>query len=232
MQRLVQKGIPVAVTVKSLTGIKQTAASLSEDLAARIREDILSGKLKDRSKLTEQTICDQYKVSRTPVREALSKLEVEGLVESIPNRGAFVRGLSQQDMADILTMREIYEVQAVRWAVERITDEEMDELEENFEFMEFYTMKNDIEKMLNINRSFHQMIYRASHNRMLVQLLSAYQNYIRHDTGALSHTEDYLQTVLNEHRRIFLAIRERNEEEAIRAMTDHMHHSVRRHRGE
>lgn len=218
-----------AVTVKGLTGIKQTATSLPEDLAARIRDDILSGRLQDGSKLTEQTICDKYKVSRTPVREALSKLEVEGLVESIPNRGAFVRALSEQDIADIMTMRKIYEIQAVRWAVERITDEELDELEENFEFMEFYTMKNDIDKMLNINRSFHRMIYSASHNRMLAQLLSAYQNYIRHDTTQLSQTEDYLRTVLEEHRQIFLAILSRDQEAAVAAMEEHMNNSIRRH---
>ena len=219
----------MAVTVKSLSGIKQTTASLSEDLAARIREDILSGRLIDGRKLTEQTICDQYKVSRTPVREALSKLEVEGLIENIPNRGAFIRGLSRQDIADIMTMRKIYEIQAVRWAVERITDEEMDELEENFEFMEFYTLKNDIEKMLNINRSFHRMIYSASHNRMLAQLLSSYQNYIRHAAASLSRTEDYLQTVLGEHRKIFLAIRERDADAAVAAMESHMNNSIRRH---
>ena len=207
-----------AVTIKGLSGIKQATSSLSEDLAARIRDDILSGKLPDGSKLTEQTVCDKYKVSRTPVREALSKLEVEGLIENIPNRGAFIRGLSQQDISDIMTMRKIYEIQAVRWAVERITDDELDELEENFEFMEFYTMKNDIDKMLNINRSFHQMIYRASHNRMLAQLLSSYQNYIRHDPSSLSRTEDYLQTVLSEHRQIFLAIRSRDQEAAVAAM--------------
>ena len=219
----------MAVTIKGLSGIKQTASSLSDDLAARIRDDILSGRLHDGSKLTEQTICDKYKVSRTPVREALSKLEVEGLIENIPNRGAFVRGLSEQDIADIMTLRKIYEIQAIRWAVQRITEEEMDELEENFEFMEFYTLKNDIDKMLNINRSFHQMIYRASHNRMLAQLLSSYQTYIRHDASALSHTEDYLNTVLEEHKQIFLAIRERNEEAAVAAMEAHMNSSIRRH---
>jgi DNA-binding GntR family transcriptional regulator len=218
-----------AVTIKGLSGIKQATSSLSEDLAARIRDDILSGKLPDGSKLTEQTVCDKYKVSRTPVREALSKLEVEGLIENIPNRGAFIRGLSQQDISDIMTMRKIYEIQAVRWAVERITDDELDELEENFEFMEFYTMKNDIDKMLNINRSFHQMIYRASHNRMLAQLLYSYQNYIRHDASSLSRTEDYLQTVLSEHRQIFLAIRSRDQEAAVAAMESHMDNSIRRH---
>ena len=126
-------------------------------------------------------------------------------------------------------MRKIYEIQAVRWAVERITDEELDELEENFEFMEFYTMKNDIDKMLNINRSFHQMIYRASHNRMLAQLLSSYQNYIRHDSAALARADDYLQTVLDEHRQIFLAIVSRDQEAAVTAMESHMDNSIKRH---
>ena len=219
-----------AVTVKGLSGIKQASSSLSEDLAGRIRDDILSGKLPNGSKLTEQTVCDKYKVSRTPVREALSKLEVEGLVENIPNRGAFIRGLSAQDVSDIMTMRKIYEIQAVRWAVERITDDELDELEENFEFMEFYTMKNDIDKMLNINRSFHQMIYRASHNRMLAQLLSSYQNYIRHDSASLARADDYLQTVLDEHRQIFLAIVSRDQEAAVAPMESHMDNSIRRHK--
>ncbi|MEG0662227.1 MAG: GntR family transcriptional regulator, partial [Anaerovoracaceae bacterium] len=157
----------MAVTVKNLSGVKTTAVSLSTDLSIRLKEDILSGRLKKDRKLTEQAICDEYKVSRTPVREALVQLEMEGLVESIPNRGAFVVGLSPQDKEDILTLRKIYEIQATRWAIERITDEEMEELEENFDFMEFYTMKKDIDKMLNINQIFHQMIYKSSHNRML-----------------------------------------------------------------
>lgn len=220
----------MAVTVKNLSGVRRASASLAVDLSLRIKEDILTGALKDGSKLTEQTVCDKYRVSRTPVREALAKLEVEGLIETIPNRGAFVRGLSAQDLEDIFTLRRIYEVQAVTWAVERITDEEMDELEENFEFMEFYTMKGDVEKMLNINRSFHRMIYRAAHNRMLMQLLSSYQSYVRHDPGSLAEETDYLATVLEEHRQIFLAIRARDKEAAAHAMGVHLDHSAIRHR--
>ena len=73
------------------------------------------------------------------------------------------------------------------------------------------------------------MIYSASHNRMLAQLLSSYQNYIRHDAASLSRTEDYLQTVLGEHRKIFLAIRERDADAAVVAMESHMNNSIRRH---
>jgi len=218
------------ITKNDLTGVKTTAAPLSTDLFNRIKEDILSGKLKKDHKLIEQSICDEYKVSRTPVREALLQLEMEGLVQMIPNRGAYVLGLTARDMDDMFILRKIYEIQAVRWAIERITDEEMAQLEETFDFMEFYTMKNDVEKMLNINVNFHQTIYKASHNRMLQHLLASYQAYIRHGRRQLDEKEEYLQTVLKEHRDIFQAFIDKDVEAGVRAMEVHMDHSKARHR--
>lgn len=218
------------ITKNDLTGVKTTAAPLSTDLFNRIKEDILSGKLKKDQKLVEQSICDEYKVSRTPVREALLQLEMEGLVQMIPNRGAYVLGLSVRDMDDMFILRKIYEVQAVRWAIQRITDEEMAQLEETFDFMEFYTMKNDVEKMLNINVNFHQTIYQASHNRMLQHLLSSYQAYIRHGRRDFDEKDEYLQTVLKEHRDIFQAFIDKDVEAGVRAMEIHMDHSKARHR--
>ncbi|MGI6737590.1 MAG: GntR family transcriptional regulator [Anaerovoracaceae bacterium] len=220
----------MAVTVKNLSGIRTTRVSLAVDLAVRLKEDILSGRLKKDDKLTEQAVCEAYQVSRTPVREALFSLEAEGLVKIIPNRGAFVVGLSAREMEDIFTLRRLNEVQAVRWAIERITDDEMDELEENFEFMEFYTMKKDLEKMLNINVNFHRMIYRASHNRMLSQLLTSYQIYVRHMPTIDLDRETYLNTLLEEHRRIFSAFRSGDAEAGALAMEDHMRRSRERHR--
>ena len=179
-------------------------APLSSVLFSRIQKDILTGDIRPGEKLTEQRICDRYKVSRTPVREALRQLEKESLIENIPNRGAFVIGFTNQDIIDMFELRSTYEVQAVRWAVERITDDEMEALEETFEFMEFYTMKKDIEKMLNININFHQNIYKASHNRMLVNTLSSYQLYVKYTNNFdYDDPEEYLETVLEEHRKIF-----------------------------
>lgn len=218
------------ITKNDLTGVKTTAAPLSTDLFNRIKEDILSGELKKDQKLIEQSICDEYKVSRTPVREALLQLEMEGLVEMIPNRGAYVLGLSARDMDDMFILRKIYEVQAVRWAIDRITDEEMAQLEETFDFMEFYTMKNDVEKMLNINVNFHQTIYQASHNRMLQHLLASYQAYIRHGSRQFDEKEEYLETVLKEHRDIFQAFINKDVEAGVLAMEVHMDHSKARHR--
>ncbi len=198
-------------------------APLSSVLFSRIQKDILTGDIRPGEKLTEQRICDRYKVSRTPVREALRQLEKESLIENIPNRGAFVIGFTNQDIIDMFELRSTYEIQAVRWAVERITDDEMEALEETFEFMEFYTMKKDIEKMLKININFHQNIYKASHNRMLVNTLSSYQLYVKYTNNFdYDDPEEYLETVLEEHRKIFEAIKNKDEEAAAAAMKEHM----------
>ena len=199
---------------------------LSSSLFTQLQTDILTGVIKSGEKLTEQKICEKYNVSRTPVREALRQLEMDGLVESIPNRGTFVIGFSAQDIEDMYQLRKIYEVQAVRWAIERISKDELDQLEETFEFMEFYTMKHDREKMLNINTYFHQLIYRASHNRMLQHLLASYQVYLRHIRKVTQpNTDEYLATVLEEHRAIFEAFKNRDIEAGAKAMEIHMDNS-------
>ena len=197
-------------------------APLSNSLLGKLQKDILTGKLKPGDKLTEQELCKAYGVSRTPVREALRQLEADGLVENILNRGAFVVGMSEQDYEDMFELRKAYEVQAVKWAIERITEEEMDRLEETFEFMEFYTLRNDIDKMLTINSGFHQVIYEASHNRMLKKLLSSYQNYLKYKGIESAYDDDYLTTVLEEHRAIFKAFKDKDVKAGTLAMEMHI----------
>ena len=197
-------------------------APLSNSLLGKLQKDILTGKLKPGDKLTEQELCIAYGVSRTPVREALRQLEADGLVENILNRGAFVVGMSEQDYEDMFELRKAYEVQAVKWAIERITEEEMDRLEETFEFMEFYTLRNDIDKMLTINSGFHQVIYEASHNRMLKKLLSSYQNYLKYKGIESAYDDDYLTTVLEEHRAIFKAFKDKDVKAGTLAMEMHI----------
>lgn len=201
---------------------------ISTNLYLQLQKDILTGKLKNGQKLTEQVICEEYNVSRTPVREALRQLESDGLVENILNRGCFVVGLSLQDFEDMFELRKIYEIQAVKWAIERITEEEMDALDETFEFMEFYTLRNDIDKMLTINEGFHQIIYEASHNRMLQQFCSSYQTYMKYLRKDEEYPDDYLATVLEEHRQIFKAFIEKDVEAGAEAMERHIGNSKKR----
>ena len=130
---------------------------------------------------------NEYNVSRTPVREAFRLLEQEGLITMIPNRGAFVTGFSDQDIADMYDMRKDYEVLAFEWAIKRITDEELAEIRNSYELMEFYTHKKEFEKSAEQNIHFHELIYKASHNRLLTKILTSYQYY----TKQLQYSENF-----------------------------------------
>ena len=202
--------------------MKMSSQPLSGSLYHELRKDILQGRFQRGEKLTEQALCETYQMSRTPVREALRQLELEGLIEAIPNRGAFVIGLSQQDIRDLYEMRKEYEILAVRWAIERITPEGLAQLEETFEFMEFYTMKKEAEKMLNINSKFHELIYEAAGNRILYHALSTYQAYIKQTKKNSTYVDGYLEQVLAEHKAIYEAFKARDPEAGAAAVTAHM----------
>ena len=213
------------------TELENNNAPLSESLLGKLQRDILTGEFKPGKKLTEQELCSRYMVSRTPVREALKQLETDGLVENILNRGAFVVGMSDQDYEDMFELRKIYEIQAVKWAIERISEEEMEKLEETFEFMEFYTLRNDIDKMLTINTGFHQVIYEASHNRQLKKLLSSYQNFVKYKNAESVYDDDYLQSVLEEHRAIVKAFVDKDVKAGAQALERHMNKTKERRCG-
>ena len=94
--------------------------SLGGHVFQKIREGILNGKYKENDELRENTIGKELGVSRTPVREALRQLELEGLVAIVPNRGAYVTGISRKDIWDIYVMRSMLEGLCARWAAENI----------------------------------------------------------------------------------------------------------------
>ena len=137
-------------------------------------------------------------------------------------------GFSEQDYEDLFDLRKAYEIQAVKWAIERITDDEMDRLEETFEFMEFYTMRGDLDKMLVINAGFHQVIYEASHNRMLRKTLMSYQTFLKYQGLNSIYGPNYLTTVLEEHRAIFKAFTDRDVKAGAEAMERHINRAKER----
>lgn len=203
----------------------RSALPLSANLYHEIRADILSGEIPDNSKLTEQAVCKKYNVSRTPVREAFRQLETDGLIEYIPNRGAFVKGLSRRDISDLFDLRTLFEIQAVEWAIKRMSSEEIEALRETLEFMEFYTLRNDIDKVLMFNSQFHNIIYEGTNDRMLQKTLSTYQTYLKHSAPSRTYSADQLNQILEEHRAIFNAVDSKNSAAGRKAMELHMNQS-------
>ena len=156
--------------------------SLGSRVFQRLREDILSGKYKEHDELRENTLGKELGVSRTPVREALRQLELEGLVTIIPNKGAYVTGISSKDIRDIYILRSMLEGLCARWATEHITEEQLDELEEVILLSEFHMKKvsgNNADQVTDLDGKFHKILYEASDSRILSHVLMDFHKYVQ-----------------------------------------------------
>ena len=202
--------------------------SLTDEIADIIRDRILKGEYKIGEKIKETQIASELKVSRTPIREAFKQLENEGLIDYIPNRGCFAKGFTKQDIEDIYAVRKALEILCVEWAVSRITEDEIHNLQDQCDLMEFYTVRQDEKKVLEINTGFHEIIYNATGSRFMAQVLRSYKEYIDQTRKALYYEPDYLDEILAEHRAILVAIKNRNVEEGKAAMSKHLDGSKRR----
>jgi len=196
--------------------------SLTNLIFEKIRDDILNDRYKLGDKLIEAKLANELRVSRTPVREALKQLELDGLVESIPNRGVIVKGLTEQDIYDIYSVRISIESIAAELAVERMTDDDIKDLEEIVDLMEFFTFKNDPEKIFDLNTQFHEKIYMGTKSRYLEHILKDFQIFIKSTRLESLKSEGRLEVALKEHRMILEAFKTRNKEDAKKYITLHV----------
>ena len=192
----------------------------------RIREDILAGKYHENEELKEATIGAEYGVSRTPVREALRQLELEGLVKIIPNKGAYVTGISDKDTRDIYVIRSYLEGLAARWACEHISEAEIESLEEVVYLSEFHAKKKHYEQLVELDNKFHESIYRASGSKILEHQLTTFHQYLeRFRKKSLKIEERALQSN-GEHLAILEAIRNREGDLAEKLAHEHIMHAI------
>ncbi len=196
--------------------------SLRGKVFIQLQNDILNGLYQPGDNLIETKLSEELGVSRTPIREAIRQLELEGLVHSIPNKGAIVKGISSQDVEDIYTIRMLIEGLAARWAAEKITCEELKELKEVVELEEFYTLKNDVDHLLQFDSRFHDIIFKASKSKTLMHTLSTFHHYVQRARNASLNNPERARMVLEEHKAILQAIMEHDAEKAERLTTLHV----------
>ena len=137
-----------------------------------LRQAILSGQLQPGERLMEIHLAKQLGVSRTPVREAIRKLELEGLVSTIPRRGAVVAEITRTDMEDVLEVRHALEDLAVRRASENMSEEQLNELKKASARFEECVRKDDLRASAQADEEFHEIISEATGNRRLLQILN------------------------------------------------------------
>lgn len=188
----------------------------------KIREDILSGKYKEHEELKEVAIGEELGVSRTPVREAFRQLELEGLIKIVPNKGAYVTGITTKDVQDIYMIRSLLEGLCARWATEHITPDQMDEMEENVYLAEFHASKGHLDQMAELDNRFHDILYEACDSKMLEHLLKDFHAYVLRVRKKTLASEQRSNASNNEHRKIMEAIKAKDADTAEQVAHQHM----------
>lgn len=201
--------------------------SLSARVFHILREEILSGKYRPDEELKEKTIGEELGVSRTPVREALRQLELEGLVSIIPNRGAYVVGISQKDIRDIYEIRSRLEGLCARWAAACVTKEQIDELEENVYLADFHARKENYEQVVELDSRFHEILYTASGSEKLRHILLDFHHYAERSRKITLADPERAAKSNEEHRRIVEALKLHDEEQAEKLANEHIMSTIR-----
>ena len=188
----------------------------------KLRDDILSGKYEENEELKEVAIGEELGVSRTPVREAFRQLELEGLIQIIPNKGAYVTGITEKDVKDIYMIRSLLEGLCARWATEHITREQMEEMEENIYLSKFHAQKGHLEQLAELDNRFHDIMYEACNSKMLEHQLKDFHQYVLRVRQRTLATNTRGRASNEEHRQIMEAIKAKDADLAEKLANQHM----------
>ncbi|MDO5422305.1 MAG: GntR family transcriptional regulator [Eubacteriales bacterium] len=192
-----------------------------------LRQAILRGELQPGERLMEIQLAQRLGVSRTPVREAIRKLELEGLVLMIPRRGAVVAEITKQDLEDVLEVRAALEELAVKDACDHITEDQLQELKKAANEFKRTLEGTDLVACAQADINFHEIIYSATNNRRLVQMLNNLREQMyRYRMENLKDKRTH-KTLVEEHDAIRRALKKHDKEKAGAAINIHIENQKR-----
>ena len=196
-------------------------SSLADQVFERLETDILTGKYAKGTIVTEGMLSEDLQVSRTPVREAMSRLEQEHLVKTT-NKGIEILSITLEDAMIIYEIREKIEGLAAAACARNITDEQIEELREIVDLQEFYSTKEDTEKVKTYDSLFHKKIYEFAGSPVYYDILSPIHNKIQKFRKAVLSSKSNAKNSCEEHRHLFEAIAARDEKKAQELMDVHV----------
>ena len=192
-----------------------------------LRQAILKGELEPGERLMEIQLAERLGVSRTPIREAIRKLELEGLVIMIPRKGAEVADITEKSLRDVLEVRKALEELAVQLACEKITQEELEELEKAGEnFKKVLNRSKDITEVAEADVRFHDVIYMATDNHKLIHLLNKLREQMYRYRVEYLKNPDVHEQLTQEHEEIVYHIKRREKVEATAVTCQHIDNQV------
>ena len=206
--------------------IEHTTISLADQVFDHLENDILSGKYRRGEILTESKLSAELGVSRTPIREALRRLEQEHIIEE-SGKGSVVIGINEKDLEDIFMIRKSLECQVAALAAKNRTEEQLKQLREALEFQEFYLNKKDPDQIKLMDSRFHETLYKLSGSTAfydtLVPLHKKIQKYRRASVANSSRAE----ASVAEHRKIYEAIEAKNTALAAKYASEHVENAYK-----
>ena len=195
---------------------------LREVVYETLREAIRTGALPPGERLMEIQLAEELGVSRTPVREAIRKLELERFVVMLPRRGPYVANLSLKDINEVFEIRAALDGLAAGLAAERITEEELELMERLLVEIAEHIDQRDNQKIVEADEAFHDILYRASRNERLVGIIYNLREQFTRFRSVSINYPGRLQNTLEEHRQLVEAIAQRNAETAQQKAREHI----------
>lgn len=187
-----------------------------------LREAILKGELKPGERLMELQLASKLGVSRTPIREAIRMLELEGLAVTIPRKGAEVAKMTEKDMEDVLQIRKALDALAVQLACDKMTEQQLRMLKLAMKNFEESTRSKDVKKVAQADVEFHDVIYKAADNPKLMTLLNNLREQIYRYRVEYLKDESAYPNLITEHQQIYDALERKDKEAVVEAMSVHV----------
>lgn len=187
-----------------------------------LRDAILKGELEPGERLMELDLAEKLGVSRTPIREAIRKLELEGLVKMAPRKGAEVAEITLDDLTDVLEVRKNLEDLAVELSCKKSTSEDIEQMKKCHENFKEALKSEDLTVMAEADEAFHNVIYNTTRNKRLMQILNNLREQMYRYRLEYIKDKRKRNTLVEEHSKIIQAISDRDVEEAKKAIRTHI----------
>ena len=187
-----------------------------------LRQAILLGELKPGERLMEIHLAEKLGVSRTPIREAIRKLELEGLVTMVPRKGAEVAQITEKSMNDVLEVRRALDALCAELACDRITPEELETLGLACESFETAVRTGDAKEIAHADVALHDIIVKATGNQRLIQLVNNLSEQMYRYRFEYIKDTDQHETLVEEHRIIYQSIVNKDKKTAAEAAKTHI----------
>jgi DNA-binding GntR family transcriptional regulator len=187
-----------------------------------IKERILDGTYRPSQRLTEHELCEQTGVSRNTIKKALLKLEQENLVEIETNKGAFIKAFTLEEIVNYLEIREVLEGLAIKSAAKKISEDQLNRLEEIINEMESHLKNKKFDEYSKLNKEFHEIIYESSDNAQAVEIVKLIKNQLSRYQFRTILIPERNKNSHSEHKKIFNALKARDEKKAEEAVMKHI----------